>query len=363
MSKGITNKTKCSDKPFITSPMNKLSLNCKDVDLAGIRLAKKSFPGNDGLFSDLHNHEALSDELSHEPIIEKHKGNHGASILFPGDSDSWFLIGASVTGNAHVQNNVPCQDAHKIDLWDKGWGVAVISDGAGSSPKAHYASSLLVDEAVRYARIVALRNNWMESDEMPEEEKWNKVARSLMFHLREKLIRYAKLKMIPIHELHATLIIIIFSEHGLLITHVGDGRAGYMDKQGGLKAIMTPYEGEQVGETVFVTLDIQKNPGFIKSKVIREKIKAFFLLSDGCENLCWQTVSRDVRTGKYYKLNEPFAPFFAHTFKALELIGKKKDPGYLKQKWYDYLDKGHEVLRMESDDKTMVVGIANNKKP
>ena len=50
---------------------------------------------------------------------------------FSVDADNCVVIGASVQGKGHVQADLPCQDSCKYTYLGRGWGIAVVSDGAG----------------------------------------------------------------------------------------------------------------------------------------------------------------------------------------------------------------------------------------
>lgn len=287
--------------------------------------------------------------------------NHRASLILTDENNPWLIIGGSVTGNGHKAESIPCQDSHLIQKWDEGWGVALISDGAGSAKNSHFASSFLVGEAARRSAILVKNENWIEKGTLPEEEEWQKLSKKLFCGIQDSLIGYSKGIKVPFRSMHATLIMIIFSPHGLLVAHVGDGRAGCVDNEDNWMSVIKPFEGAQVGETVFMTLDFENNEHFFESKMIRKPAKAFFLLSDGCEHVCWETLQKDENTGQFFQPNKPFEPFFKQTMSALENISNNGTCDDLKEGWMNYLDSGHKGFQDETDDKTMIIGFLNKK--
>lgn len=328
----------------------------KQIDTQAFFLLLRSFPKNNGS-------GIVPDNLSLTPgqVIRSDQDTIGiqnnlASLQPVTEDNPWFLIGASVTGNGHKVSGIPCQDSHKVDVWGKGWGVAVVSDGAGSAEKSHYASSFVVEECAKQALSLVRLRKWMDTESLPDAEEWNKEAKLLMLRIQEALKSYAKKLNCGLTDLHTTLIMVIFSPTGLLMVHVGDGRAGYMDKETNLKSMMVPFEGEQVGETVFLTMDFEKHPEMVETRVINEAVKAFFLLSDGCERVCWETLQKD-ENSNYYKPNRPFVPFYTQTITAFESLHCVEQDETLMKIWYDYLDKGHQGFQIETDDKTMVIGM------
>ena len=282
--------------------------------------------------------------------------SHRSSVYPVTNENPWFLIGASVIGNGHIHQHFPCQDAHKIEIWGKGWGIAIVSDGAGSSKRSHLSSSYLVKEAARKSFELIDLKRWMEQEILPDEEEWDKAARILLSDLQDALRSHAHYLEVSLGDLHATLIINIFSPKGLLTVHIGDGRSGYVTENGIVHSSMNPFEGEQVGETVFITMDMEKHKEIVETRVIGEPVSAFFLLSDGCESVCWETIQQDKESGKFIRPNKPFEPFFRHIIKAFGEMQKTIKPELLSEKWYNYLKNGHKGFVQERDDKTMVIG-------
>jgi hypothetical protein len=267
----------------------------------------------------------------------------------------WLVIGASVTGNGHKTQNIPCQDNHKTQIWNNGWGVAVVSDGAGSATHSHLASAFLVEEAVKQALYLVRRKKWMEQNILPTMHEWDMEGKALILNIHEALIFFAEKKGIPLADLHATLILTIFSGKGLLTAHIGDGRAGYRDQQGNYHSLITPFDGEQAGQTVFITMDLQKRPDIIGTQQVKTSADALFLLTDGCERVSWETVQKNDATGKFEKINKPFEPFFNQTIQAFRQMHKTHSTEAIQQTWQAYLDNGHKGFVSETDDKTMVV--------
>jgi hypothetical protein len=267
----------------------------------------------------------------------------------------WMVIGASVTGNGHKVQNIPCQDAYKAQVWNNGWGIAVVSDGAGSAAMSHLASAFLVEEAVKQALYLVKRKKWMEQNILPTHEEWNLEGRALIFNIQDALIFYAEKKGIPLADLHATLILTLFSGAGLLTAHIGDGRAGYQDQQGCYHSLITPYDGEQAGQTAFITMNLQKYPDIIGTHLINTSVNTLFILSDGCERVAWQTVQKNDATAKFEKINKPFAPFFDQTIQAFRQMHKTHTPEAIQQTWHAYLESGHKGFVSETDDKTMLI--------
>jgi len=283
--------------------------------------------------------------------------NDRSSAITVSEENPWYITGASVTGHGHRSKGEPCQDAHLAEVWGNGWGAVAVSDGAGSALKSQLASSFLVKRAVKKARKLVRQQGWEVGDTLPTLAQWTTMAHTLMSETRKSLQSFATSRRILVHELHATLILTIFSPYGLLTAHIGDGRAGCLDLKGNYQALIEPWEGEQAGQTVFVTMGSETIPLITRTSVFREPVRSFFILTDGCERVAWQTLQRNAETGLFMKKNEPFAPFFDQTLLALTHMLKTMNADVIAQNWHQYLDSGHKGFVSETDDKTMVVGV------
>ena len=168
-------------------------------------------------------------------------------------------------------------------------------------------------------------------------------------------------KKLKIKNLSSTLILVIYSPLGLLVTHIGDGRCGFCNQQQEWKAAIRPWRGEYANETVFISSDIWEPNSldqFIESRVIAEPVSAFALLSDGCERHSFICNVWDEASQKYIDPNQPFDKFFNPIVKNFHQMyaGKLKYP-QIEEKWAKFLLEGNQKLKNEPDDKTMVVGI------
>ncbi len=284
--------------------------------------------------------------------------NDRCSALPATSASPWMLTGATVTGNSHRAAGEVCQDAHLFEVWDNCWGVAALSDGAGTASDSHFASALMVKKAVEYAQRLVVKMGWAERNELPSREEWALEAITFMQSMQNKIFHFSHQFNIPASKLHATLIVVIFSPNGLLLVHIGDGRAGCRDMEGNYYSLMTPWEGEQVGQTVFVTTQTKQFRNIIGIALFDRPADAFFLLSDGCENVAWETLFMNPETGISEKKNIPFKPFWDQTIRTISNMHKKASPEHTGQSLHNYLHNGHKAFESEPDDKTMIVGIS-----
>lgn len=277
------------------------------------------------------------------------------------NTGKWLVVGASVAGKSHTDAEPPtlCQDSYEITPLPRNWGVAVICDGAGS---AKYAEEGAIFVATQTAKLVAQsieENSWIEQGKLPSLQKWEACAQNALLKTRHQLEAYANKREISAKELACTVIILVYSPIGLLVAHIGDGRAGYCNQQNQWLPLIKPWKGEEANQTVFITSDIWENPtDFLKTTVIAEKPIAFTLMSDGCENHAYLTGIFDHDQQQYLEINKPYPQFFDPLVTTLNHLYRQHTPEEeIKQKWTDFVTNGNAGLTNEPDDKTLILGV------
>jgi hypothetical protein len=287
------------------------------------------------------------------------------NVAFAIDADEWIAVGASVTGNGHIAMNLPCQDSHKYEYWGNGWGIAIVSDGAGSALNSHIGSKLVTHRGTVHFKTLAEREGWIQNSKLPGDIDWFRHSYSTLKLIRNEVERFANEKNYPLKSLSATVIVLIHSPYGILTVHVGDGRAGYKNENGEWKALITPHKGEEANQTVFLTSEFWNIPNYTmsgvlvpESTIVREKPFAFTLMSDGCENTAWQYYQKNMQTGYYYDPNKPHPAFFNSLETTLQSYRNENvDLKERKNSWKNFIESGNRSFVKEQDDKTMVLGV------
>lgn len=280
------------------------------------------------------------------------------------DDGACCVIGSSVIGKNHIAMHLPCQDSCGYEKLGKGWGIAVTSDGAGSAEHSEVGSKVIVLRTIDCFKNLLETKGWIDQNYNPSDAEWTQASYLAMKTVRDDLSRFAVSKGVVIKSLNATLIVVIHTPFGLLSSHIGDGRAGYKNERGEWKSLITPHKGEEANQTIFVTSDFWDIPNYVmsgvmvpESRVIRESVVAFTLMSDGCESTSWLYNQFDEKAGKFYDPNLPFPSFFNSLVDSLEkmhLAGENINDRL--DKWNSFLRKGGKFAN-EPDDKTMVLGI------
>lgn len=280
------------------------------------------------------------------------------------ENNGWIIVGASVIGRGHIESNMPCQDSNSYASLGNGWGIAITSDGAGSAKHSHVGSKIVVTRAKVYFEQLILASSWYKNNTLPDDMTWSKTAFKAFKAVRDDMQKFAEDKQTKLESLAATAIVVVHTPMGLLVAHIGDGRAGYQDKSGAWHSLITPHKGEEANQTIFITSDFWNIPFYEMSgvsvpetRVIRESATSFVLMSDGCEHTSWDCNLYDADKGIYYDPNTPHVAFFNPLIETLKEHKRGQLPfADRSEKWSNYLDKGNKSFIKETDDKTMILG-------
>jgi Protein phosphatase 2C len=273
----------------------------------------------------------------------------------------WNYLFASVRGKGHIEENIPCQDYCSV-FPHTGYTICVVSDGAGSCENSHIGSETVTQSANIHFSSLVEEKKWNKGKKKITLEEWQQTSQKTLRAIRDDLEKIS-IQGYNFKSLSCTLIVVIQIKNKLLVTHIGDGRAAYCNSNDEWVAMLTPYKGRYSNETVFITSDIWEDDTslnkYIKSTVVVEKIKAFCLLTDGCENASFECYKLDEETQIPEDINKPFKDFFHENVNLHipNLIKSQKSQQELNQIWESFLTDGNDTLKSESDDKTMILAV------
>lgn len=273
----------------------------------------------------------------------------------------WICAYSSVIGNSHITENIPCQDFCNIGNYEK-FMISIVSDGAGSCINSDKGSKQVCEFALYHFESEIKKQDWYKSNEIPSQEVWHLFAKQILLSVTKDLENYSKNNDLPFKSLSCTVIIVIALENYLLVTHIGDGRAGYCNQEDDWFSMITPFHGKEANETVFITSDIWHNGVidiYLESRVITENVKAFCLLSDGCEKASFECNLYDQDKDIYSDPNTPFKEFFHKNVNVhlpnMHKEGKTQEQ--INELWHSFLTEGNPKLKTEFDDKTMILAV------
>ena len=301
---------------------------------------------------------ASQEEVAAEEVAWEHPRVRKATAA---DTAEWELLGMSLQGKGHVEGDIPCQDYHHIEVLDaeKGLGVVVVSDGAGSKANSEHGSKLVCLQTIHHLKQAIKTLAWHD-DNNPDLATWNGVSRTIVQLLQNDLFDHARQSDCPFDSLGATWMMLFFTPRKSYFAHIGDGRAGVLTDDG-WKAILTPHKGEEANQTVFVTnrvLDEGLKVSGVnvpETLVIEEAIHSFVLMSDGCEDGLWvKNRKESLPDGdyRYVPLNTPFSLALDDIMARMKACEKAQQRELL----FNIMDHYNKPLKNEIDDKTVCLG-------
>lgn len=282
-------------------------------------------------------------------------------------SNDWGLvIGASLRGKSHMESGLGCQDFHLYEELGKGWYLLIVSDGASSAEYAERGSRGNCNVASKLFKEMLSTNGWIDDSFFPSELEWYIECRSIFEKM--KLIYRSKAKEqndgTEESDFNATIILCLITPMGLLVTHIGDGRMGYLSELDEWKSMMTPHKGEEANQTLFLQgpwttphVPALRVSGVTvpEVKVIRGTPKAIVLMSDGCERAAWECSIYNDLKGRYEDVNLPHPAFMNPLLESINVESEDR-----LQLLIDIMDRGTRACEQERDDKTMLIAIKKN---
>ena len=276
-------------------------------------------------------------------------------------SNEWLIVDYSAIGKDHSKHNIPCQDHRYVQRINPQWGVAVCCDGAGSAEKSDIGSRFVAERTANVLTLAVEKEQWLIHNHLPTQEVWRTISRQALYQVYSDLESFAQINNLELKLLASTVIAVIYSPIGLLVTHIGDGRAAYCNHTAQWTAIITPFKGEEANMTVFITSSIWHDPDkYIESRVIDDKPLGFALLSDGCENFAFLTHVNTSKTADQIKIediNLPFQGFYHPIVKHLKAKHLTLYHEEIQAEWATILESGTEKIKETTDDKTMILGL------
>ncbi|WP_138485386.1 PP2C family serine/threonine-protein phosphatase [Dyadobacter bucti] len=316
------------------------------------------------LFRRLLNFMAKRGKNNRDIILEVARRNTEPNIqIF---SKKWVVVGESAIGKSHLRSGKPCQDRNFFHSLGKNWGIAIVCDGAGSAEHSDIGAEFICHTEMPNLLLELIKNeSWIENNKLPDISDWHSKATAIFEEAFTSLSDLANKKNVDITSLACTCIAVIYSPIGILIAHIGDGRAAFCNENGEWNSIMIPHKGEESNQTIFISSKTwHQNSDFRMSgvtvpecRVITEKPTAFVLMSDGCEQHSFECSLVDPVSGSWSDPNRPYERFFSPLIQTLSDMASSPNSTDLQEPWKKFLEIGTPGLKNESDDKTMILGI------
>lgn len=277
---------------------------------------------------------------------------------FVGD---WIIVGGKSIGKSHRENGVPCQDNFFLSPINENSGIAVVCDGAGSAKNSQIGSKFVSERVALIFSKILESEIGLDKLESVNSEEWADWAKTGLYQARLDLEEFAIQENYTLSSLSCTVIVVIYHDKGILVTHIGDGRAGYLSLEKGWQPLITPYKGEEANETVFITSKIWNEKDidlFLESKVINEEYSGFTLMSDGFETHSYSCSIFDEDSKTWSDPNLPYSKFFDPLVEGLkEMRESGLTPDEIGGKWVEFIKSGTKGITNEPDDKTLILAV------
>lgn len=276
-----------------------------------------------------------------------------------------YIQGVSLVGKGHIKDEISCQDYHFVKSIDDGWGIVIVSDGAGSSKFSEIGSKLTSERGGFYFEELLLKSDWIKNCKLPSEKEWDIEFRAVVSKVRLECFEFAKEKSMDLRDLNSTFLAMIYSPVGVLFGHIGDGRAAVLSSDGKWSSLMIPHKGEEANQTVFlqsellIKTNLKVSGVFVpETTVFNSPVRAFVLISDGCEKAMWQC-GQMINKEEGIHFIDPNTPHsdFMNPFYSEVLKMKGYSSEKAKKRFVDLIDRATPVLEIEMDDKTCVFGL------
>ena len=313
------------------------------------------------------NTSEVSEAPSELPNIPSSEATQTESGPTPSIDRDWIVLYGSQIGASHIASKLPCQDNSAYKDLGKGWGICVVSDGAGFASHSHYGSKAVCHIAVREIENFIRYGKYMDSEQLPTDDVWQKAAVQIFGSIKRELGTLAASYGVEFKALSATCMIAVYSPYGVLSTHIGDGRGGCHPKGSyQWSPLFTPHKGEEANQTLFVTSPWEslKTLGGVpvpESVVYLGEVEALCLLSDGMEKATFECAVWNDAQQRYEDLNRPSVKIFSQLVSVVrENIASGETYDKLQERWMSYLQGGTSSIKRESDDKTMLLAVRFN---
>ena len=103
---------------------------------------------------------------------------------------NWIFAFASVIGNSHISENIPCQDFCKVENYDN-FSIAVVCDGAGTCINSQIGSKQVTDFCIYHFEKVIKNQKWDTLNELPPQDIWHIEAKNTLHSIKEDLDRFS----------------------------------------------------------------------------------------------------------------------------------------------------------------------------
>lgn len=183
----------------------------------------------------------------------------------------WRVFGASVTGKAHLDKDIACQDAHAHAVVNDVL-LAIVCDGAGSARYSEQGAQFVATHTVQ-----ALAGR-LEQGATVQDLRDGALAAALA-QIRVALEDIARAAHATLDDYASTVVGVVMGADNGFFFHLGDG-LGVAQLADGGELISLPANGEYANETYFLSGERWREQ--LRLLAIPQSARGVVLMSDGC---------------------------------------------------------------------------------
>ena len=302
---------------------------------------------------------SLWKNLPSDPALPFAKPDDAVAAL---EADELRWLGASRRGRSHAHEAKPRDDDFTFSRLSNGWHISVASDGAGSAKFSRRGSQLACEITLKWLSerlgdgLDSLVEAWFSGTADDSLGRLKSELYTLLggaaFETHQGLAAEATQHGAEARDFNATYIAVIakqFDDEWLVASFtIGDGGAGLLDENGGLKVLSTPDGGEFAGQTVFVTMpSVFKDPAALMRRVHCHRLaslKMIVLMTDGVTDPKFETDTNFETPSYWHSLS-------TEVLAAIDGAADSPAAADTLLTWLDFWSPGNH------DDRTIIIGL------
>ncbi len=286
---------------------------------------------------------SLTNENGLEEIVKKNEEDVAISLPAPtsGYKNDISVFCITQQGEAHIKNNIPCQDRSEFRWIDDKILIAAIADGVGSCQLSDYGAETAVKSSLEFLeqffKVEIAKTNFV----FDTPDRMKTALSGAMQHAYDAVEKRADELNILSYSLQSTLTVAVYDGITLYFAHAGDDGIVALNKEGIYAMVTSRIKGEEASSVY----PLQSKQWFY-GKV--NEVVAFVMATDGVLDAFVRPASEDNRV--YYRFVEP-------VFYTLQTDAESAKLNCAD--WDEYL-KSYNYRKAVTDDITLV-GVVNQK--
>lgn len=222
----------------------------------------------------------------------------------------WRIAAASAIGTSHLKQGTICQDSHACRILEDGAGkavaVLVVSDGAGSAPRADKGSDLACRTVVEAVEVFLAEGKRVGDIGLDVARSWIEMCQAAIAFQADEDGATAR-------DYACTLLAAVVGDSAAAFLQIGDGAMVVADETGEWVWVHWPQRGDYANTTYFVTEDGAADQ--LAFDLVERRVDEVSVFSDGIEALVLHYATKTVHAPFFDRM---FAPVRASEMEGLD---------------------------------------------